>query len=314
MTEPAPILLVNQACQPASIPARGDASEAARLRAAVSWSYEYLLYHYDESYVFNSAVYYNGQLLDLDRYDNRVLFEVTGDAGELETTLQARAIGPGSSLESIRIVPMNSAEQPIDFSVVDESSGQRTLRYATDIQAHFLKVSIAGLSVLQTDAAQACIEVKGGTPVCFSTPLAALLERHDSPANEIRIDELNDQQTGERGLEDHLGELINLFFEGVSVRTLALRCDYSYPLAAPDAHASIPLMASAKRKYALREKDSLVQAIATQLKNFFAEMMPAPHGTLIFQVQVYREDETLTTPVLALDALLLPADSVADIA
>jgi hypothetical protein len=313
VTEPSPILLLNQTCQPATIPKRGDAREAARLRAALTWAYEYVVYHYDESYGFTSAVYYNGQPLDLDRYSDRVLFEVTGDAGESETNLQARAIGPGSSMEFIRIVPMNSADQPIDFSIVDESSVQRTLRYATDTQAHYLKVSIAGLNVLQTDTAQACIEVKGGRPVCFSTPLAALLERRDSPASEIRIDELNDQQTGQRRLEDYLGELFSLFFEGVSASTLDIRCDYSYPLAAPDAQASIPLMALARRRYALSEKDSLVQAIATQLKNFFAEMMPAPHGTLIFRVQVYREDETLTTPGLALDALLLPADSVADI-
>jgi hypothetical protein len=313
VTEPSPILLLNQTCQPAIIPGRGDASEATRLRAALTWSYEYLVYHYDESYAFNSAVYYNWQPLDLDRYGDRVLFEVTGAAGESETSLQARAIGPGSSLEFIRIVPMNSAEQPIDFSVVDESSAQRTLRYANDTQAHYLKVNIAGLNVLQIDAAQACIEVKGGTPVCFSTPVSAFLERRDSPASEIRINELNEQQTGQRRLEDYLGELFSIFFEGVSARTLAVRCDYSYPLASPDAHASIPLIALAKMKCALSERDSLVQAIATQLKNSFAEMMPAPHGTLIFRVQVYREDEKLTTPVLALDALSLPADSVADI-
>ena len=92
--------LVSQACQPEGVSESGpQVSEAMRLRSALAWAYEFIVYQYEQPYAFSGAVYYNGDAIDSARYDAETQFEVLEETDGSEAKLAIRAIAGRSSMD-----------------------------------------------------------------------------------------------------------------------------------------------------------------------------------------------------------------------
>ena len=320
MTEPSPVVLVNHACKPSPIPhASPTITEAARLRAALIWEYEYTLQQYGLVYDFSSAIYLNNSAPHLDAFAGEAQFEVTEETKETEeaagpeATLLIRTIEGRCLLDSIEVVPLDSSYRPIAFTVLDASPTERTLSYTKEWYSTPLKITCGGLNVFRQRSAQACAEPPGGTPVCFSQPVTALIERPSDTANEIRIDQLIETTTARPLLEDFLRELFEIIFLGASQCRMSFKSDYFYPLDGTGMETSVPIMLTILDLSASGDKELLAREMAGQIKQVCRENSQTRHGTLRFQLRAYDPDSAQEAAQLTLDNLTLPVDAVADL-
>jgi hypothetical protein len=304
-TQPRPVALWNQRCDPALVPRTGtDASEDARLRAAVTWAYEYILFQYAESYSFSGAIYLNDASPHLDQFDVEKQFEVVEDVQGIERTLRIRSAQSNYSLDSLEILPLESHDQSLEFSVLGASSSERTIRYS-DIRPAALKIRLGNLHAPQIHSARACAHSEGVPPMCFPEPLNASIER-SGVSDTIQIDKLKHASGNKRGLEEHLTVLFDNLFNNGHAHNIGMRFDYSYHLTESGFEVSVPVRIMPPQVYS----GDYAEAASATVRDWY-ESASLPPGVFKIGLNVYRRETSQI--ILNLERLLLPVDTITDL-
>jgi hypothetical protein len=306
-----PVVLLRQSFKAAAIPARREGvSEEARLRVAPVGAYEYVL-HQSPQYEFRSAVFYNGAQLDPDDFDTQQQFKVSEVIEETERTLTIESLSDDISVEPVEIIPLDWKQRPLEFTRLETGARRRTIRYREDPPPHALKIRISGLNVVAVESFNACLWSDAMEEGRCCEPHAAFIERQEP----IRIDLLDNPRGEARRVDEHLLKFLGIVFgqdaaNATAGRDFKLECSHRYEIADGAAETSVPVLG---RYYvASANVGENLSRLATMLSQWQRDASPGK-GSFVFGVEVYGVTAQERVPILRLNQLLLPTESIANI-
>lgn len=309
-SESSPVVLIRQSFKGAAIPERGDGvSEEARLRAAPVGAYEYVLHQYPQ-YEFRSAVFYNGTTPDPVGFDTQQ-FKVIEVIEETERTLTIESMSDDISVESVEIIPLDSKQRPLDFTRLETSASRRTIRYREDPPPHALKIRISGINVGAVESVNACLWSDAMQGVQCSEPQTTFIKRQEP----IRIDLLDNPRGEAWRLDEHLLKVFGIVFGKAITTTTAgrdfqLECSYRYQIMDGTPEVSVPALG----RYYVDSANvgENLSRVATMLRQWHRDASLVK-GSFVFGVEVYGTKVPERVPVLCLNQLLLPSESIANL-
>jgi hypothetical protein len=305
-----PVALLRQSFKGAAIPERGDGvGEEARLSATPVGAYEYVL-HQLPQYEFRSAVFYNGATPDPVNFDTQAQFKVSEVVEASERTLMTESMSDDISVEPVEIIPLDWRQRPLDFTRLETGARRRTIRYREDPQPHALKIRISGINVVAVESVKACLWSDATEEVQCSEPQSTFLKRQEP----IRIDLLDNPRRAARALEEHLlkvfGIVLGKPIDTNAGRDFGLECSYRYPITDDAPEVSVPVFG---RFYVdAASVGENLSRIATMLSQWHRDTLPVK-GSFVFGVEVYGTGMQERVPVLRLNQLLLPSESIANL-
>jgi hypothetical protein len=305
-----PVVLLRQSFKAAAIPERRDGvSEEARLRAAPVGAYEYVLHQYPQ-YEFRSAVFYNGATPDPVGFDTQQQFKVIEVIEETERTLMIESMSDDISVEPVEIIPLDSKQRPLDFTRLETSASRRTIRYREDPPPHALKIRISGLNVVAVESVNACLWSDATEGVQCSEPQATFIKRQEP----ISIDLLDNPRGEARRLDEHLLKVFGIVFGKATTTTAGrdfqLECSYRYQIMDGAPEVSVPVLG----RYYVDSANigENLSRVATMLSQWHRDASLGK-GSFVFGVEVYGTKSPERVPVLRLNQLLLPSESIANL-
>ena len=111
-----------------------------------------------------------------------------------------------------------------------------------------------------------------------------------------------------RGLEEHLQAVFGIVFGKPSGRDLKLGCYYRYQIIDGGLEVSLPVLQGTIPS----NSENLSRTMSSALKQWHQGVAPRK-GTFVFQLAVFAANSHQTLPVLNLNELLLPCESIADL-
>ena len=311
MDEPGPPpTLIQQACKPGPIPpSGGEVGETDRLRAALTWSYEFDLYVYDVWSTFACSVLF--ETPESSGPVPRTGFEVTEDSLGIErTVLLGRTLGE-VSMEDVEIIPLDSAsKQELAFKLLESSPEQRCIRYPADRDSssyRLWRIRVGGLNALRNPSALAEARAGGWEPTRFHGPVTAFIE----VADEFRIDRLSPSDAGRQAPQEQLFKLFSLISEGIAPDSVTLRvgCVYTYPLEVTGMEVTTPVFQSSSD---LQDSRGLAGSMADTMKSWHSSVRP-PVGEFVISLRIDGRDEDGMPPLVNFTRLLMSAESVVEV-
>lgn len=312
MNEPGPPpTLLQHVCKPNHVPpGGGDVGERERLRAALTWSYEFDVLVYETWSTFACSV-----LFETPESPGPVpqsQFEVTEDSLGIERTVLLRRASGGLSMERVEILPLDfNGRSELAFKLLEASPEQRCIRYpgGPDSSPYRLwRVRVGGLGVVRNPTAMAEARAGGWEPVRLPEPAAARVE----VADEFRVDRLSPPGDGRREPQEHLADLFGLICDGVEPESLVFRvgCDYTYRLDGGGMEVTTPVFLGAPEA---RDSRELAQGVAGSMRSWHGSVRP-PEGEFVLRVQIYRRDaEGAQAPRVDFSRLVMPAESAVEL-
>ena len=311
MDEPGPPpTLIQHACKPGLIPPLGGGvGETDRLRAALTWSYEFDLYVYEVWSTFACSI-----LSETPESSGPVpltRFEVTEDSLGIErTALVGRTLGE-VSMEDVELIPLDSAgRQELAFKLLESSPGQLCIRYPAERDSspyRLWRIRIGGLHALRNPSALAEARAGGWEPTRFPGPVTASIE----VADEFRIDRLSPPDAGPQAPQEQLFKLFGLLSEGLAADSVTLKvgCVYAHPLEVTGTEVTIPVFQSSAD---LRDSRGLAVRMADALKSWHGSVRP-PAGEFVLSLQIHGRDKEGMPPLVDFARLLMSAESVVEV-
>ena len=305
-----PVVLLRQSFKGAAIPERRDGvSEEARLSAAPVGAYEYVLHQYPQ-YEFRSAVFYNGAAPDPVGIDTQQ-FKVIEVIEETERTLMIESMSDDISVEPVEIIPLDSKQRPLDFTRLETSASRRTIRYREDPPPHALKIRISGLNVVAVESVNACLWSDAMEGVQCSEPQATFIKRQEP----IRIDLLDNPRGEARTLDEHLLKVLGIVLGKATTtatagRDFQLECSFRYQIMDGAPEVSVPALGRCYVDSANVGEN--LSRVATMLSQWHRDASLGK-GNFVLGVEVYGIKVPERVPVLHLNQLLLPSESIANL-
>jgi hypothetical protein len=263
------------------------------------------LFRQQGPYAFSSAVFYDEDSPDLEKFDERAQFEAWEDVQGIERTLVARSTGRGLNMETVEVVPMADQQNALDFREFGISADERTIRYGKNPPPECMQVRVGGLDVLKMESARACVRASGQSAQQFAVPVSTYLRRTEL----IRVDKLRNQQGDARTMEDHLRTLFAVVADSFSARHLGVECGYQYRLGVdgPEASLSIALI-----RLFDPAADGNITELVSFIKQWYRAVLPAD-GAFSFGLTLYGARTPQSSPALSLSRLLLPTEAILDL-
>lgn len=312
MDEPGPPpTLIQHTCKPHPIPpGGGTVGERERLRAALTWSYEYDLLVYEVWSAFTSAVHI--QHPESSGPVPQLRFEVKEDALGIERTVLLRRTEGEISLEDVEIIPLDhDSRGELAFKLLESSPEQRCIRYPGGPESSFYRlwrIRIDGLNAVRNPTALAEAQTGEWAPVRFNEPVTARVE----VADEFRIDLLSTADGERRGPLEQLVELFSLICDGVrpDTTTFKIGCEYSYPLDVTGIENTIPVLQATVEPHDVRR---LAKDIIDNMRSWHSSVSP-PAGKFIMRFQIDgRDAEGILFPRVEFSQLLMPSAFVGEV-
>src|ERR1051325_9838129 len=299
--ETGPIIFYSQKFDGIALPQGPDIGEAARLRAAAIGSYE-LLFRQQPQYEFSGAFLFNDETPEDQRVEPQRQFEVSETIAEVERSLIIQNVTDGGNLNSVELVPLDWRENPLAFTLSEDSEFRRTLRYPKDVPVESLKLKLSGVNVFDVETINSVIRTGGRSysPATLTTSIRRL--------EDIRLDRLDNSGNGTRKIEDHLLTFFRLLLEKDSKRNFDFECGYRYSLADGGPNALVPVMF--RKSLNLPAASELFPELLAQLRDWYRSVSPA-EGVFNFGVKIYGGSAGKPRPVLHFTSLVLPISSIA---
>ena len=305
--EPEPPTLVGHTCKPAAVPAPGEGvSEAERLRAALTWAYEYDLLARDSSHALTHSVHYESEGSGGPVLQAR--FELVEDSDGTERTALLRRTGGVVSLEDVELIPLDfdhRGERP--FKLLAASAEERRIMYPDEPGWNFWRIRVGGLSMLRSPAAAVYVSVGDSKPVGFPAPV----EARASVEDEFRIDRLGpDDGGGPRSLKAHLEDLFGLFCEGEPPRAMDVGCEYAYHVGGGGMEVTVTIPVFLARGLECDPRP-LAESVAAAMSEWRESVQPAV-GAFVIRLQLRRLEAGAENVWVDFGRLVLPSESVED--
>lgn len=311
MDEPGPPpTLIQQACKSGPIPpAGGGVGEMDRLRAALTWGYEFDLYVHAVWGTFACSI-----LCETPESSGpvpRTRFEVTEDPLGIErTALVGRTLGD-VSMEDVELIPLDSeSRQEVAFKLLESSPGQRCIRYPAERDSspyRLWRIRVGGLHALRNPSALAEAWAGGWEPTRFPGPVTASIE----VADEFRVDRLSPPDAGQRAPQEQLFKLFSLFSEGIASDSVTSRvgCVYTYPLEVTGMEVTTPVLQISAD---LQDSRELAGRMADALKSWHGSVRP-PAGEFVISLRIHGRDKEGRPPLIDFTRLSMSAESVVEV-
>jgi hypothetical protein len=293
--ETGPIIFYGQSFSGTDLPEVGsNASEETRLRACPLGAYE-VHFRQQPQYELSGDFLFNE---DTPRTEHE--FEVLEDSAGIERTMMIRRLDDRINLQSVEIIPLDWRGIPIEFTALEVSESQRTIRYSKDHPPESLKLKVSGLNVLNVETIDTSLWVNSRH---FSPGrLGAFILR----AEEIWIDRLSNPGGAKRKIEEHLLAFFKLVLHDDSERRFDLACGYRMPLG-NGIYTSVPVMPP--KTLTLKDSNELFVALLPFLNNWYQNSSPGK-GVFAFGVKIYGTASREAVPVLHFITLCLATESI----
>jgi hypothetical protein len=294
------IIFYDQRFSGTDLPEVGNnASEETRVRASPYGIYE-LHFRQQPQYDLSGAFLFNEEGSDTNRDESGHQFEIVEDIAGIERTMMIRSVGNRININSVEIVPLDWKGVPLEFTPLEVSDRQRTIRYAKDPPHESLKLKVSGLNVLEVETVDTPLSVDGRS---FSPErVATFISRPE----EIWIDRLNNPGAGKRRIEEHLSAFVKLALDNYPERRFDFSCAYRMRLS-EGLYTSLPVMPP--QSLTLKDSNQLFSSLLPFLNNWHESTSPGK-GVFAFGVKIYGTASRAAVPVLNFTTLCLPIESI----
>jgi len=284
-------------------PGEGAVSEATRLHSALLWAYVFFI-RQGPKYAFRSSIIYNSTETigtDNEWSDAQKQFEVLEDTSGSERTLVIQSKGGDSAVE---ITPVNEKRRPLDYTQLEVSANRCSIRLRKNSSPELLKIKLSGLNVLRVKTVSTCARTDE-MKIIFPNPFVPLIQRPDV----IRVDRLDNSEGGARKLEEHFQALFDILFNKDSTLTFKLRCEYEYQIGEGLPKVTMTVLLELGQSSA--SLDQYISSLAGQLQRWYRSTGQR-NGDFVFALDIFHEVSGNFLPILRLQRLLLPIESIAD--
>jgi hypothetical protein len=306
MDEPTRPYLITQTCKLNPVPAGGaDVDERERLRAALTWSYEYDLLIY-EPQPFEGSV--RCATPGADGLVPHTQFKVVEDLLGIERTALMSRTGGGLSMEEVELIPLADYKNEHAFKLLEATREQRCIRYAGDPWGGRggWRLRVNGLDMLRNPKAVGSVSAGGSGPVGFNEPVYASTSVED----EFRIDRLFPAEGGRRELRAYLQDLLGLFYDGVQPSSVKLSCEYAQRLAGLDVEVKTKVLLTVLGAGDAPVDPKEVSAALASEMNAWRESVRPDGGEFIIALQLLQQPEAAALPWVSFNRLVLPGESI----